>query len=109
MLAICHGPAALIAANLDETNGNFIYDGYEINAFPDEVDKQTPLMGYMPGHMPWKIGEALNHVGIKTLNKKIKGDCHIDRKLISGDSPLAANEFGRLCAKALLAEVNNIA
>lgn len=109
MLAICHGPAALIAANMGMKSGEFIYDGYKMNAFPDAVDQQTPLMGYMPGHMPWKIGEALNNVGITTLNKKIKGDCHIDRKLISGDSPLAANEFGRLSAQALLDSVNKAA
>ena len=105
MLAICHGPAALIAANLDVDQGEFIYNGYDMNAFPDAVDKQTPLMGYMPGHMPWRIGEALSKVGITTLNKKIKGDCYVDRKLISGDSPLAANEFGRLSANALLEQL----
>ncbi len=106
MLAICHGPAALLAANIDTEDDDFIYNGYKMNAFPDAVDKQTPSIGYMPGHMPWKIGEALSSVGITTINRKIKGDCHIDRKLISGDSPLAANEFGKLSAKALLAEIN---
>jgi len=109
MLAICHGPAALIAANIDIEKGEFIYNGYEMNAFPDAVDKQTPAMGYMPGHMPWRIGEALSSVGITTINKKIKGDCFIDRKLISGDSPLAANEFGKLTATALLNRVNETA
>lgn len=109
MLAICHGPAALIAANLDVDEGEFIYDGYDMKAFPDAVDKQTPSFGYMPGHMPWRIGEALSKVGITTLNRKIKGDCYIDRKLISGDSPLAANEFGKMSATALLEEVSTIA
>lgn len=75
-------------------------------AFPDKVDKQTSWFGYMPGRMPWRFGERLNNLGVSILNKKITGVCHIDRKLISGDSPLAANKFGALCATKLLEEVN---
>ena len=105
MLALCHGPAALLAANIDANSNKFIYDGYKINAFPDAVDKQTPLMGYMPGHMPWKFGERLNKLGVTILNKKISGACHVDRKLVTGDSPLAANELGKLAANCLLKEV----
>jgi len=108
MLALCHGPAALLAANIDAKNDKFIYDGYQINAFPDAVDKQTPLMGYMPGHMPWKFGQRLNKLGVTILNKKISGACHVDRKLVTGDSPLAANEFGKLAANCLLKEVENL-
>jgi molecular chaperone Hsp31 and glyoxalase 3 len=37
------------------------------------------------------------------LNKKIAGDCHVDRKLITADSPLAADKFGKICADELLA------
>ena len=106
MLALCHGPAALLAADIDSNNDEFIYKGYEMMAFPDKVDKQTPLFGYMPGHMPWRFGERLNNLGVTILNKKITGACHIDRKLISGDSPLAANKFGELSATKLLEEVN---
>lgn len=106
MLALCHGPAALLAASIDVDSDDFIYKGYEMTAFPDAVDKQTPLFGYMPGHMPWRFGERLNNMGVTILNKKINGACHIDRRLISGDSPLAANEFGKLAAISLLAEVH---
>jgi len=51
MLAICHGPAALLAASLNNDKASFIYKGYKIAAFPDAVDKQTPMIGYMPGHI----------------------------------------------------------
>lgn len=98
-LAICHGPAALLAAG-DEIP--FIYDGYKIAAFPDSVDKQTPTIGYMPGHMPWKFGEKLNALGVKIINTKADASCHIDRRLITGASPKAANDFGRLSADTLL-------
>ena len=51
-LALCHGPAALLAAKND---AGFLYDGYKITVFPDAVDKQTPMIGYLPGPMPWWV------------------------------------------------------
>ena len=105
-LAICHGPAALLAAKESKDAEPFIYDGYKIAAFPDSVDKQTPAIGYMPGHMPWYFGEKLSELGVTIINKKADDSCHIDRKLISGASPKAANDFGRLAASTLLEFVN---
>ena len=106
MLAICHGPAALLAANLDGDEDSFIYKGYKIAAFPDAIDEQTPMIGYMPGHMPWKFGKKLNSLGVTIINQEADNTCHVDRKLISGASPLAANEFGKISAKELLKAVN---
>jgi len=100
-LAICHGPAALLAANKGEPSA-YIYHGYKIAAFPDAVDRQTPLIGYMPGHMPWQFGEKLNELGVTIINSKADNSCHLDRRLISGASPKAANNFGRLAASTLL-------
>ena len=104
MLAICHGPAALLAANLDGDEDSFIYKDYKIAAFPDAVDEQTPMIGYMPGHMPWKFGEKLNNLGITIINQEADKTCYIDRKLITGASPQAANDFGKLAATTLLRE-----
>ena len=98
-LAIFHGPAALLAAN---DGKSFIYSGYKIAAFPDAVDMQTPMIGYMPGHMPWKFGEKLNALGVTIINTKADDSCKVDRHLISGASPKAANAFGRLAAETLL-------
>ena len=100
-LAICHGPAALLAANKGEPS-DYIYHGYKIAAFPDAVDRQTPLIGYMPGHMPWQFGKKLNELGVTIINSKADNSCHLDRRLISGASPKAANNFGRLAASTLL-------
>ncbi|PID70123.1 protein deglycase HchA [bacterium DOLZORAL124_38_8] len=104
MLAICHAPASLLSANLD-TKKDFIYKGYKMSAFPDSVDKQSPMIGYMPGHMPWKFGEALEKLGVSFVNKKADKTCHIDRKLITGSSPQSANNFGKLCAEELLKSI----
>ena len=106
MLAICHGPAALLAANYDNDAKSFIYKDYEIAAFPDAVDEQTPMIGYMPGDIPWKFGEKLNDLGVKIINEEADATCHVDRKLITGASPEAADNFGKLAATELLKEVH---
>lgn len=80
----------------------FIYKGYQMAVFPDSVDKQTPLVGYLPGHMPWKLCEKLTDLGVSIINKKSDNSTCIDRKLITGASPLAANELGKLVANTLL-------
>jgi len=56
VLVNCHRPAALIAANLNNEKDSFHSEGYKIVAFPDSIDKQTPMIGYMPDHMYWKFG-----------------------------------------------------
>ncbi len=98
-LAICHGPAALLAAKSDT---GFLYDGYKMTVFPDAVDKQTPMIGYLPGPMPWWVCERLNALGVETINKKADNSTHVDRRLVTGASPQAANDFGRLAATTLL-------
>ncbi len=106
MLAICHGPAALLAASLDGDKNSFIYKGYKIASFPDAVDEQGPMIGYTPGAMPWIYGKRLNELGVTIINQEADHTCHVDRKLITGASPTAANNFGKLAAVALLKEVN---
>lgn len=105
-LAICHGPAALLAAKPSGDSKQFIYSGYKIAAFPDSVDRQTPLIGYMPGQLSWFFGEQLKNLGVSIINSKADKTCYADRKLITGASPKAANEFGKLCATKLLEHLN---
>ena len=98
-LALCHGPAALLAA---KTSDGFLYDGYQMTVFPDSVDKQTPVIGYLPGPMPWWVCKELTAQGAQITNTKADASCHVDRRLITGASPKAANAFGRLAAETLL-------
>jgi len=103
-ITLCHGPGSLLATKL---NGNsFIYKGYKMAVFPDSVDKQTPAVGYLPGHMPWQLNEQLTELGAVIVNKKSDNSTHLDRKLITGASPLASNELGKLAAKTLLQELS---
>lgn len=101
VVSLCHGPAAFLAVGVSD-----IYRGYKICAFPDALDATTPDIGYMPGHLTWKFGEKLKALGFEILNKDISGAVHRDRKLLTGDSPLAGNALGRLAADTLLKEVD---
>ncbi len=107
VISLCHGPAAFLAAGLGKAKDSYIFNGYKICAFPDDLDAKTPEMGYMPGHLTWKFGEKLKTLGFEILNKDISGAVHQDRKMLTGDSPLAGNALGKLAASALLKEVTN--
>lgn len=99
VISLCHGPAAFLSLR----GGANPLDGYAICAFPDAADKQTPEMGYMPGNLTWFFGEQLKEMGMTLVNSDIKGSVHKDRKVLTGDSPFAANALGQLAARELLA------
>ncbi len=50
LLTICHAPAVLLASKINNKD-EFIYKGYKMAVFPDKVDEQSPMIGYMPGHL----------------------------------------------------------
>lgn len=106
VITLCHGPACLLAASVGEPKEKYIYKGYKICVFPDSLDTGANIdIGYIPGPMPWLVGEKLGALGVEVLNAGITGQCHQDRKLLTGDSPLASNTLGVLAADALLREV----
>jgi len=99
-ISLCHGPGSFLTTMIDEKQ--FIYEGYKMCVFPDSVDKQTPMIGYLPGHMPWGLSERLKSLGVQLMNTKSDKSVCLDRKLITGASPLASNELGKLAASTLL-------
>lgn len=105
VITLCHGPACLLAAAVDQSSGEYVYQGYEICCFPDALDEGANIeIGYMPGRLPWLVGSRLKDLGVKIVNDGITGQVHRDRNLLTGDSPLASNNLGKLAATALLAE-----
>jgi molecular chaperone Hsp31 and glyoxalase 3 len=52
--------------------------------------------------MQWGLSEKLKSLGANLVNTKADKTVCVDRKLITGASPLAANELGKLAAKTLL-------
>ena len=103
-ISLCHGPGSFLATRIN--NEKFIYDGYNMCVFPDSVDKKTPMVGYLPGHMPWGLSEKLKSLGVKLMNTKSDDTVCVDRRLITGASPLASNKLGKLAAETLLKELN---
>ena len=104
IITLCHGPAALLAGAIDEKE--FLFKGYEMTVFPDSIDEgANQEIGYMPGKLKWLLAEKLESLGVKILNEAISGQVHIDRNLITGDSPLASNNLGIVVADELLKQV----
>lgn len=100
VIAICHGPVGLLASNV---SGDFAFKGYEMVAFPDgPFDDTLVEIGYVPGKLPYFVPEKLTALGAKVLNNDITGAIHKDRKLLTGDSPLASNALGKLAADEML-------
>jgi molecular chaperone Hsp31 and glyoxalase 3 len=99
-ISLCHGPGSLLATTVG--GKQFLYSGYEMAVFPDSVDKQTPMIGYLPGHMPWRLGAKLESLGVTIVNTKGDDTCCVDRRLITGASPAASDKLGRLAATTLL-------
>ena len=99
-ISLCHGPGSFLTTKLN--NGEFIYEGYNMAVFPDSVDKMTPKIGYLPGQMPWGLSEKMKDLGVNVVNSKSDKTVCLDRKLITGASPLASNELGKLAAQTLL-------
>jgi molecular chaperone Hsp31 and glyoxalase 3 len=103
IITLCHGPACLVAAAKDIPPSEYPFKGYEVCVFPDKMDTgETIEMGYLPGEVPWFVGARLKELGVKIMNEDMEGMVHQDRKLLTGDSPFAANKLGKLASKALL-------
>ena len=99
-ISLCHGPGAFLSTTLD--GQEFLFKGYNMAVFPDSVDNKTPMIGYLPGYMTFGLSENLKSLGVKLANTKMDKTVCLDRKLITGSSPLASNELGKLAAKTLL-------
>jgi len=103
-ITLCHGPAALLSTTLD--NQKFLYEGYKMDVFPDAIDEMTPMVGYLPGYMINSLSEKLKSLGAYIINTESDNTVFVDRKLITGASPLASNDLGKLAAETLLKELN---
>ncbi|WP_220093445.1 glyoxalase III HchA [Flexivirga caeni] len=106
VITLCHGPAALLASS--SSDGASPFTGYRVCAFPDSLDQGANVdIGYLPGQMPWALGEALTKAGLELANDDMTGATARDRNLLSGDSPLAANDLGKMAARALIEQATN--
>ncbi|MEU1199104.1 glyoxalase III HchA [Streptomyces sp. NPDC005813] len=101
VVTLCHGPAALLAAASGKDASPF--KGYSVCVFPDALDEGPNLeIGYLPGRLRWLVADLLSKQGLNVLNDDMTGRTHQDRKLLTGDSPLASHKLGLLAADALV-------
>lgn len=108
IITLCHGPAALLAAALGREESPF--QGYSVCVFPDALDEGANIdIGYLPGRLRWLVADRLIKQGLTVLNDDMTGKTHQDRKLLTGDSPLASNDLGLLAADALIEEARKTA
>lgn len=103
-ITLCHGPGAFLSTTLDDQE--FLYKGYNMAVFPDSMDNQTPMFGYLPGKMTFGVSETLKSLGVNLMNSKMDKTVCADRGVITGASPLASNELGKLAVKTLLEKFN---
>jgi D-lactate dehydratase / protein deglycase len=104
IITLCHGPAALLAASIGKQESPF--KGYSIVCYPDALDQGPNIeIGYLCGPLPFLVADLLRKQGLTVLNDDRTGRTHQDRKLLTGDSPLAANNLGLLAADALVEAV----
>jgi len=104
-VTLCHGPAALLSTCTEGMDKEFPYADYKLMCFTDKTDAFTPKIGYLPGEMPWKVQESLEKLGLTVVNTTENGDVHVDRELITGDSPYAAINLGKEATPIILKHV----
>ncbi|OKH62149.1 chaperone protein HchA [Mycobacterium sp. SWH-M5] len=106
IMTLCHGPAALLSVGQDGNESPF--KGYSVCVFPDALDQGPNIeIGYLPGHLQWLVADLLGKQGLTILNDDMTGKVHQDRKLLTGDSPLASNGLGLLAADVLVEAVQS--
>ena len=59
------GPAALLSTFSEVTGKEFPYKGYKTMCYTDKSDEFMPTVGYLPGPMPWFLGEKLDKLGVE--------------------------------------------
>lgn len=79
------------------------FKGYSVCVFPDALDQGPNIeIGYLPGQLQWLVADLLRKQGLTVVNEDMTGQTRQNRKLLTGDSPLASNALGLLAADAPL-------
>ncbi|GMG15252.1 unnamed protein product [Aspergillus oryzae] len=90
--AICHGPFAFLSTKF-AGDGEFAYKGYKITSWSDAEERMMEMM--MGGEIE-KVESVLRNEGavmIEGAKEKI-GSITVDRELVTGANPTAANALG---------------
>lgn len=91
---ICHGPFALLSTKSAPQSPGFAYKGYKITSWSDTEEKLVETL--KGGEVPNKVESSLAKEGaemVSGMGQKV-GSITVDRELISGANPMAANSLG---------------
>lgn len=90
--AICHGPYAFLSTK-KAGDGSFVYKGYKITSWSDA--EETMMERVLRGEIP-KVESSLRESGAIMVEgpKEKVGETTVDREVISGGNPMAANSLG---------------
>lgn len=88
--ALCHGPAAFLAAG--DAEGNWLFKGRKLTSFTDEEEKQAGLADIAP----WLLEDRLR-AGGSTFESGPAWASHVvvDGNLITAQNPASAEAAGR--------------
>lgn len=94
--ALCHGPAALLAAR--DASGRNLYAGYRATSFSDAEEAQTELAG----RLPHTLAAALRAQGLNLLpGPAWEAQVVVDRDLLTGQNPASAAPLAQALLGAL--------
>ncbi|KAE8153805.1 class I glutamine amidotransferase-like protein [Aspergillus avenaceus] len=90
--AICHGPFAFLSTKF-AGDGKFAYKGYRITSWSDAEEK---MMEMVMGGEVQKVESDLRNEGAVMIEgaKQKVGSITVDRELVTGANPMAANAVG---------------
>lgn len=90
---ICHGPYALLSTQVAPNSPGFAYKGYKITSWSDTEEK---LVETLKGGTIEKVESSLRAAGadmVEDVGTKI-GKITVDREVVSGANPMAADALG---------------
>ncbi len=94
--AICHGPAALLSAAIEEPE---LLQGRNVTAFSNTEEKLVGLRD----HIPFSLEDRLKTLGAKYHSATIPfmREVKVDGKLVTGQNPVSAEKAARELIKLL--------
>lgn len=97
--AVCHGPAGLV--NIKLSNGNYLVDGKNINAFTNEEETAVKLEKVVPYSLETKLIERGARFEKSGLWQE---HVTVDQRVVTGQNPQSAHGVG----EAVLAELRKL-
>lgn len=88
--ALCHGPAAFLAAG--DAEGNWLFKGRKLTSFTDDEEKQAGLLD----NAPWSLEDRLRAGGaVFEAGPAWASHVVVDGNLITAQNPASAEAAGR--------------